>query len=121
MFSRSATGFIAGSAAPVGTSRFAAAMALGMEGFVVEPAATLGGSLRAEAVVGLALLAVPIAAFEPDVAAETGFAGAFVTGLAVPFDAAAAADELDAEPVADAGAGGVGLTAELVGGTGLAA
>jgi hypothetical protein len=92
-------------------------MALGMEGFVVEPAATLGGSLRAEAVVGLAILGVPIVAFEPDAAPETGFAVAFVTGLAVAFDGAAAADELDAEPDADA----AGLAAELVGGTGLGA
>jgi hypothetical protein len=117
MFSRSATGFIAGSAARVGTSGFAAAMALGIEGFVVEPAATLGGSLRAEAVVGLAILGVPIVAFEPDAAPETGFAVAFVTGLAVAFDGAAAADELDAEPDADA----AGLAPELVGGTGLGA
>lgn len=92
-------------------------MALGMEGFVVEPAATLGGSLRAEAVVGFAIVAVPSAAFEPDAAPETGFAVAFVTGLAVAFDGAAAADELDAEPDADA----AGLAPELVGGTGLGA
>jgi hypothetical protein len=56
-------------------------------------------------------------AFEPDAAPETGFAVAFVTGLAVAFDGAAAADELDAEPDADA----AGLAPELVGGTGLGA
>jgi hypothetical protein len=96
-------------------------MALGIEGFVVEPAATLGGSLRAEAVVGFAIVAVPSAAFEPDAAPETGFAVAFVSGLAVAFDGAAAADELDAEPDVGAGADAAGLTAGLVGGIGFGA
>jgi len=112
---------MAGPAARVGTSDFAAVTALGVEGFAVELAATLEGTLLAEAVVGLAVLAVPSAAFEPVAMPGAGFAGELVTGLAVAFDFAAAACELGAEPDADAGAAGAGLIAEPVGGTGFVA
>jgi hypothetical protein len=119
MFSRTATGLIAGAVAEVGTSDFAAVTDLDFGDFAVELGAAPEGTLLPEPAAGLLVLpAVPGAAFEPNVAPEAGFVAALPAGLAVAFDVAAPAGELGTEPDAGLGAGVAGLIAEVVGGAG---
>jgi len=119
MFSRTATGLIAGALADAGTSDFASAIDLDLEDSAVELGAAPEGALLAEAAAGLIVLrAVPSAVFEPGDAPETGFAAELLAGLAVAFDVAPGAGEFGTEPDEGLGAGGTSLTAELGGGAG---
>ena len=106
MFSRSATGFTAGTAARVGTSDFAAVADAGdfRAELLAGPAEALLAGLRT----GLAPPAVP--GFEPGVVLEAGFAAEAFTGLALAFATAGPAGELDAEPALAFDAAGAGLT-----------
>jgi hypothetical protein len=119
MFSRTATGLIAGAVAEVGTSDFAAVTDLDFGDFAVELGAAPERTLLPEPAARLLVLpAVPGAAFEPNVAPEAGFVAVLLAGLAVAFDVAAPAGELGTEPDAGLGSGVAGLIAEVVGGAG---
>lgn len=112
IFSRTATGFIAGTAAEVSMPDLAEVTDVDLGEFAVGLAAALEGALVPEPTVGfMLLLAVP------GRATETGFAE-LLTGLALAFDVAAPAGEVDPEAGAGSGTGGPGLLAEFVGAAG---
>lgn len=98
MFSRIATGLIVGAVAGLGTFRFDAVSGFARGVFAVE-------------------LVTPEGALFAEPGALAGLARAVFAGLAVALDADALAGELGAE----AGAGGAGFVAALVGGTGFGA
>lgn len=120
MFSRTATCFIAGAIAGVGTSDFAAITDSDLGDFAAELDVAPEGTLPTEPAGLTVLPVVPAAAFEPTVAPETGFAAELPAGFALALDVADRAGELGTEPDDDLGAGGAGLTAEFAGGAGLA-
>lgn len=117
VFSRTATGFMTGTATGVGTSGFAAVTNLDLGAFLVELPAGPGEISLLREPDGLMAPAVPSAGFGPGVTLEAGFTAGVLAGLALAFAVAGAAGEPGAEPGAGLGVAG-GLTAEFVGGAG---